>query len=49
MLGAGTHEQAAGLVEGGEVEGVRGNLDVGDDATGLVDGERICADYIKAI
>ena len=32
-------EEEAGLVEGGEVEGVGAELDVGDDAAGLVDGE----------
>lgn len=35
----GTGEEAAGVVEGGEVEGVGGELDIGDDAAGLVDGE----------
>ena len=35
-----TGENLAGLVEGGEVEGVGGELDIGDDAAGFVDGER---------
>ena len=38
--GAGAGEELAGGVEGGEVEGVGGNLDIGDDTAGLVDGER---------
>lgn len=38
--GAGAGEELAGGVEGGEVEGIGGYLDVGDDAAGLVDGER---------
>ena len=36
---AGASEEAAGLVEGGEVEGVGGDLDVGDEVALLVNGE----------
>ena len=35
----GADKQAAGFVEGGEVEGVGGNLDIGDDAMLLVNGK----------
>lgn len=35
----GTGEDCAGVVEGSEVEGIGGYLDVGDDASGLVNGE----------
>ena len=35
----GADEQAAGFVEGGKVEGIGGNLDIGDDTMLLVDGK----------
>jgi len=35
----GADKQAAGFVEGGEVEGVGGDLDIGDDTMFLVNGK----------